>query len=83
MIRDLLCRLKESNKIGIICGETALSYKKWHQLSDKLSNGVLKNLSQKIVGLFLSNSIPYAVSYFACLYAGQSCGSNSYRQHNE
>lgn len=69
MIRDLLIKLKESNKTGIICGEAALSYKQWHQLSEKLSNEVLKNQCGKIVGLFLPNGIAYAVSYFACLYA--------------
>jgi long-chain acyl-CoA synthetase len=69
MIRDLLARLKESNKIGLICGEEALSYKQWHQLSEKLSNEVLKNQYGKIVGLFLPNGIAYAVSYFASLYA--------------
>lgn len=69
MIRDLLARLNESNKTGIVCGEAELSYKQWHQLSEKLSNEVLKNQCGKMVGLFLPNGIAYAVSYFACLYA--------------
>ena len=69
MIWELLYRQKKSNKIGIICGENKLSYKDWHELSKKLSEEVLKKIPQKIVGLFLPNSIAYAVSYFSCLYA--------------
>lgn len=69
MIRNLLKRLKESNKNGIICGEAALSYKQWHQLSEKLGSDVLREQCGKIVGIFLPNGIAYAVSYFACLYA--------------
>ncbi|WP_225999281.1 class I adenylate-forming enzyme family protein [Paenibacillus sp. BJ-4] len=64
-----MARLKESNKTGIVCGETALSYKQWHQLSEELNNEGLRNQRGKIVGLFLPNSIAYAASYFACLYA--------------
>ncbi|MDR0404889.1 MAG: acyl--CoA ligase [Oscillospiraceae bacterium] len=69
MVCNLLIRLKESDKIAIVCGEIALGYKQWHQLSDKLSNEALKDKHEKIVGLFLPNGIEYAISYFACLYA--------------
>ena len=69
MIYNLLDRLKESSKIGIICEDNMLSYKQWHQLSKKLSGEILNKSCGKIVGLFLPNSIAYAVSYFACLYA--------------
>lgn len=71
MLGDLLARLKNSNKIGIISGETELSFRQWHRLSEKLSNEVLKERFGKIVGLFLPNGIAYAVSYFACLYANK------------
>ena len=69
MIRDFLSRRRESEKIGVICGDLVYSYKKWHQQSEKLSSEVLNNQHGKIVGLFLPNGIAYAVSYFACLYS--------------
>ena len=71
MIGELLQRRKDSNKVGIICGDTKLSYKKWHEMSTSLSDNMLKNYQGKIVGLFLPNGVSYAVSYFACLYANK------------
>ena len=70
-IRDLLIRLKDSEKVGIICEEILFSYKKWNWYSEKLSVEILKNESAKIIGLFLPNSIAYAVSYFACLFSNK------------
>lgn len=68
-VRELLTRLKNSDKIGIICEDVLLSYRKWNLYSEKLSVEIINNENSKIIGLFLPNGIAYAVSYFACLFS--------------
>lgn len=71
MIREILSEKRNIKKIGIIYGEASLTYEEWHNNSEKLSEIILEEKSHKIIGLFLPNSIAYAVSYFACLYANK------------
>lgn len=72
MIRELLSEKRKEKKIGIICRDDSLTYEEWHNNSEELSRIILKEKSHKLIGLFLPNSIAYAVSYFACLYANKA-----------
>ena len=71
MVRHLLECRKNLEKIAIICNEAKITYKEWHVLSKKLSKVILENADSGIIGLYIPNSIEYAVGYFACLYANK------------
>ena len=70
-IEDLLIRQSTNDKKAIYYFDKSLSYREWYQESNKIAN-VIKNLtdnSSRNIGLYLPNSINYAVAYFGVLFS--------------
>ena len=68
-VRDLLLRQKENDKMAIWHNGKSLTYAQWYKLSelvaDRLNNEI--NGDSEKIGIFLPNSIEYAISYFSIL----------------
>lgn len=72
LIRELL-ESKKKDTIALTQGEKTLTYNQWNMMSQNLSKkieDIIKDTSLT-VGIFLKNSINYAVSYFGILYANR------------
>ena len=70
-VKNLLERQKLNQKTAIKSENIELSYCDWHDLATKWSD-VIKNTVKGInVGVFLPNSIEYAIAYFSILYANK------------
>lgn len=70
-ISKLLYMQRNNTKDAIISNKEKISYIDWHKLSSVLAK-MIKRITlnrRTCIGLMLPNSIDYAVSYFAILYA--------------
>ncbi len=69
---ELLFRQRENNKIAIKYGNENISYKEWYTKSTELGKYILQVDRSENIGIYLPNSINYAVAYFSCLYANKT-----------
>lgn len=71
IIEDLLYRQKENNKVALIYKNRKLTFREWYLKSLELSKVLRKCVekSNQNIGLFLPNSIEYAISYFGILFS--------------
>lgn len=70
-INDLLKRQHSNKKVAIKHSNETLSFKEWNYKSLALSkkiNSIIKTTS-KHIGIYLPNSIQYAVAYFGILFS--------------
>ena len=68
-VKDLLLRQKNNDEVAIWHDDKRLTYAMWNENSERLAGQIksrLDDMSEK-VGIYLPNSIDYAVSYFAIL----------------
>lgn len=73
LISYLLNRQRENENIAIKYGNNMLTYTEWHCQSSALSKYIM-NISEdnnKCIGVFLPNSIDYAVAYFGVMYSSK------------
>lgn len=72
-IDDLLKRQCNNDGVGIKQGIRELTYRDWNVLAQELSNKVNKLVfaDSNCVGVFLPNSIEYAISYFGIVYSNK------------
>ena len=72
LLQDYLTRQKTNDALAIKQEDTELSYRQWYQQSTALA-ATLHHLAGKSnhIALVFPNSIAYAVSYFAVLYASR------------
>ena len=70
-IEDLLIRRCESNKTAIKYLNESISFNEWDNQSSILSKIIssIADDNSKHIGIYLSNSINYATSYFGILYS--------------
>lgn len=66
-IKDILINQKNSNKIAICENKTSISYKDLFLKAEFLSKSLIKESNN--IGIFLPNSINYAISYFGITLA--------------
>lgn len=72
LIKELLERLDHSSKIALKQSNKVLSYNEWNNYSKSMSIFIRRVLKESsTVALFLPNSINYAISYFAVMYANK------------
>ena len=66
-IGQILKKKGKENSIAIICGNNKITYLDWNNTSMKLESVIREEISidSKNIGLFLPNSIEYAIAYFA------------------
>jgi len=70
-LAELLHRQNENPKLAILYGNNTMKYCEWHEQSLYLSTrikSIVPELSVNI-GIFLPNSIEYAVAYFSIIYS--------------
>lgn len=70
-LQDLLERFKENHKVAIKFADNEITYQEWYKRSKILSRK-LKAITTKNscnIGIFLPNSIDYAVAYFSVLFS--------------
>lgn len=70
-IKELLIRNKNNDSIAIQQGNRTITFREWYCKSEHIAsivNDILDNNSQ-CVGLFLPNSIEYAISYFSIMFS--------------
>lgn len=67
LIQDLLLRNKWRKQTAIICGSEKITYENWCNASIELGKVIRKEINDECnnIGIFLPNSIGYAVAYFA------------------
>lgn len=72
-IEDLLIRQCKNNKLAIKYSNQSISYEKWHDKACVLSKIITSAFTDKSkhIGIYLNNSIDYAISYFGILYANK------------
>lgn len=72
-ISELLKRQDGSSKIAIKHGNNTVTYSEWNDKSSHLSEVVKKNsnVKTKCIGVFLPNSIEYAVAYFGVMFSNK------------
>ena len=70
-IGKILKKYEKENKEAIICGDKTITYREWNQASINLENTINKEIGRdsKNIGLFLPNSIEYAIAYFAIAFS--------------
>lgn len=73
LIKELLIRLKNFSKIAIKQGVDSITYKDWYNESQKISMIINKslNIESISIGIFLPNSLFYAISYFGVLFSNK------------
>lgn len=70
-LEELLKKQKDMNKVAMTCGERSVTYGQWCEKS----KGICKILTEEYtdssqnIGVFLPNSIEYAITYFGILFA--------------
>lgn len=73
-IENLLLRQKNNNNIAIKQGKMAISFAEWHKgaqrIKKRIENADAYGYAHSI-GIFISNSIEYALAYFAGLYSNK------------
>ena len=68
-IRDLLVRQRNNNVIALKCVYKAISFNEWHTMSKDMSETLHEYCKDSLcVGVFLPNSLEYAISYFAVMF---------------
>ena len=70
-LSELLTRQKENEKVAIKYGQSSVTYKEWYECSSRLSDmlNTIRAESSLNIGIFLPNSIHYAVAYFSVLFS--------------
>lgn len=70
-ILELLYRQKYNDKVAIKHGQNYITYNEWNMKSHKIADilNVYTSKDTLSVGIFLPNSIDYAVAYFGILYS--------------
>ena len=70
-IGQLLFNKRDNSRIAIICGNEKITYSDWNNASIELENIIQQEINNdsKNIGLFLPNSIEYAVAYFAIAFS--------------
>lgn len=70
-INELLFRNRNNDSIAIQQGERSLSYRDWYCKSEYIASLVNNAVDKqsKCIGLFIPNSIEYAISYFSILFS--------------
>ena len=70
-IEELLLRQRNNDRIAIKQGKRSISYATWHKEAERIKKRV-ENMNTynyiHSIGIFISNSIEYALAYFAGLY---------------
>lgn len=70
-LSELLTRQKENEKVAIKYGQSSVTYKEWYECSSRLSDmlNTVRAGNSLNIGVFLPNSIHYAVAYFSVLFS--------------
>ena len=70
-VESLLKNQAQKEFVAIIHGHESITYADWHKQSRNLSEKINEytQCCQRHIGILLPNSIDFAVSYFACVYA--------------
>lgn len=73
LIRDLLERNKENNKIALKQGDREVSYSEWYRMSLKVAESINHSVSEDAhnIAIFLPNSISYAIAYFGISFSNR------------
>lgn len=73
LISDLLLKQKDNKKIAIKSYGVEITYKEWFDKSIFLSNIINKYIQNdnENIGIFLPNSIEYAISYFGVAFSNK------------
>lgn len=69
LIQECLIRNKDKEKVAIKSDNETITYKELYRSSIDLSKRLVGQ--DNIIGLFMSNSIEYVISYFAILFANK------------
>jgi len=72
-LTELLYRQKENTKLAIEHGNDSIKYCEWYDKSMYLSEKIKSVVSDNSlnIGIFLPNSIEYAIAYFSILFSGR------------
>ena len=74
-IKDLLIHQRYNNKVAIEDGKSKLTYSNWHQHCENISIQLMEESRYqkgRNMGIFLPNSIDYAIAYFSIAYMNRT-----------
>lgn len=72
-INELLIRNKKNDSIAIQQGNRTITFREWYCKSEHIASLINNTIDSesKCIGLFISNSIEYAISYFSIVLSGK------------